>query len=164
MMKHIRIIAFPAFVSLLLGAGCGSSVAIDSFEACALAGNPVMESYPRQCRADGKTFVEQVTPLPPLNIAEFNEPFTLEIGKNRPVLGGLRVTLLDIADSRCPKDVVCIWEGELAAHLQIEGPEDTAPVREITLGTVRNKTANVSGFTFALTEATLTSVTLVVTR
>jgi len=32
---------------------------IDSFEDCAAAGNPVMESYPRQCRtADGKHFVE----------------------------------------------------------------------------------------------------------
>lgn len=31
---------------------------IDSFEECAKAGNPVMESYPAQCRANGKTFVE----------------------------------------------------------------------------------------------------------
>jgi hypothetical protein len=32
---------------------------INSFEECAAAGNPVMESYPRQCRtADGKHFVE----------------------------------------------------------------------------------------------------------
>ena len=32
---------------------------IHSFEECAAAGNPVMESYPRQCRtADGKHFVE----------------------------------------------------------------------------------------------------------
>jgi hypothetical protein len=35
--------------------------AIDSFEACVQAGNPVMESYPRQCRsADGQLFVEEV--------------------------------------------------------------------------------------------------------
>jgi len=34
---------------------------IDSFEACVQAGNPVMESYPRQCRtADGQLFVEEV--------------------------------------------------------------------------------------------------------
>jgi len=34
---------------------------IDSFEECAAAGNPVMESYPRQCRtADGKHFVETI--------------------------------------------------------------------------------------------------------
>lgn len=34
---------------------------IDNFEACVQAGNPVMESYPRQCRAaDGQLFVEEV--------------------------------------------------------------------------------------------------------
>jgi len=35
---------------------------IDSFEECVAAGNPVMESYPRQCRTlDGKHFVESIT-------------------------------------------------------------------------------------------------------
>jgi len=34
---------------------------INSFEDCISAGNPVMESYPRQCRTvDGQTFVEEV--------------------------------------------------------------------------------------------------------
>ena len=33
---------------------------ITSFEECAGAGNPVMESYPRQCRAGGSTFVEDI--------------------------------------------------------------------------------------------------------
>lgn len=33
---------------------------IDSFEKCAKAGNPIMESYPRQCKANGKTFVEDI--------------------------------------------------------------------------------------------------------
>ena len=31
---------------------------ITNFNECAAAGNPVMESYPRQCREDGKTFTE----------------------------------------------------------------------------------------------------------
>lgn len=35
--------------------------AITNFEECAAAGNPVMESYPRQCRApDGQLFVEEI--------------------------------------------------------------------------------------------------------
>lgn len=34
---------------------------IQSFEDCAQAGNPIMESYPRQCRTkDGRLFVEEV--------------------------------------------------------------------------------------------------------
>ncbi|MGH7960514.1 MAG: hypothetical protein ACRERD_01655, partial [Candidatus Binatia bacterium] len=37
----------------------GSQGNINSFDECAGAGNPVMESYPRQCRTpEGKTFVE----------------------------------------------------------------------------------------------------------
>ncbi len=41
--------------------------AISNFEECAAAGNPVMESYPRQCRANGVLYVEQVMvpPMPP---------------------------------------------------------------------------------------------------
>ena len=38
---------------------------VNSFETCAAAGNPVMESYPRQCRAaDGKVFVEVIGDQP----------------------------------------------------------------------------------------------------
>jgi hypothetical protein len=29
---------------------------VDSFESCKAAGNPIMESYPEQCSANGKTY------------------------------------------------------------------------------------------------------------
>ena len=40
---------------------------IDSFQSCAQAGYPVLESYPRQCRTpDGRNFMEEVpSSLPP---------------------------------------------------------------------------------------------------
>lgn len=34
------------------------AAAATNFEECAALGNPIMESYPRQCRANGQTFVE----------------------------------------------------------------------------------------------------------
>jgi hypothetical protein len=35
---------------------------IDSFEDCAAAGYPIMESYPEQCRTpDGRTFVRDIS-------------------------------------------------------------------------------------------------------
>ena len=38
---------------------------INSFEDCVADGNPVMESYPRQCRTeDGKHFVEEISKIP----------------------------------------------------------------------------------------------------
>ncbi len=36
------------------------AVAITNFDECAAAGNPIMESYPRQCRAGGETFTEDI--------------------------------------------------------------------------------------------------------
>lgn len=38
-----------------------AGVVIDSFEDCAAAGYPVMESYPEQCRAHGVLFVREIT-------------------------------------------------------------------------------------------------------
>lgn len=40
--------------------GCTSGESINSFEECVAAGNPVMESYPRQCSANGRNFIEIV--------------------------------------------------------------------------------------------------------
>ncbi len=37
---------------------------IDSFEKCVSAGYPVMESYPRQCRANSQTFTEKISSNP----------------------------------------------------------------------------------------------------
>ena len=61
-----------AVLALALGFGLGFFVRpavpaalITNFESCANAGNPVMESYPRQCRTeDGRLFVEEVAPQP----------------------------------------------------------------------------------------------------
>lgn len=43
--------------------------AVESFERCAQLGFPVMESYPRQCAANGKTYAEQVVPVAPPSAA-----------------------------------------------------------------------------------------------
>ena len=52
----MKIIAILSLV--LLVASCGTN--ITNFEECVGAGNAVMESYPAQCQANGKTFVQQV--------------------------------------------------------------------------------------------------------
>ena len=38
----------------------GTSTEITSFAECAAAGNPVMESFPRQCSFNGQTFIEEI--------------------------------------------------------------------------------------------------------
>lgn len=61
------IIMALALIPVVLAAGCIESQAsqeITSFEECVAAGNPVMESYPRQCRAGDMTFTEEITVEP----------------------------------------------------------------------------------------------------
>jgi len=48
---------------------------ITNFEECIAAGNPAMESYPRQCRTeDGKHFVEVLETVPEAMIYTINPP------------------------------------------------------------------------------------------
>lgn len=50
---------------------------VTNFEDCVAAGNPVMESYPRQCRsAQGDLFVEEVDEgiMPPNEYGDEEEP------------------------------------------------------------------------------------------
>lgn len=50
-----------------------SSKKITSFDECVAAGNPIMESYPEQCAADGQTFVNKKN-LPVLELNETKVP------------------------------------------------------------------------------------------
>ncbi|MFH1632304.1 MAG: Gmad2 immunoglobulin-like domain-containing protein [bacterium] len=47
---------------ILIGAGCtaSSDVVVENFDDCVAAGNPVMESYPQQCRHGDETFTEEI--------------------------------------------------------------------------------------------------------
>ena len=62
--KNIPIILAIVILGVVLLAGWQvdkTPVSIESFNDCVLAGNPVKESYPRQCTVDGKTFIEDVS-------------------------------------------------------------------------------------------------------
>jgi len=48
--------------------GAQPAVLVTNFEECVAAGNPVMESYPRQCRHGGQTYVEDIEPIENGNI------------------------------------------------------------------------------------------------
>lgn len=51
-------------IGIILISGCVRQTAeINSFDDCANAGYPILESYPRQCKTpDGRTFTEKLTP------------------------------------------------------------------------------------------------------
>lgn len=62
--QAIRIIALLLLVFLIAYPLLSKEKApvISSFQECIDAGYPIMESYPRQCKADGNNFVEEITP------------------------------------------------------------------------------------------------------
>lgn len=64
---------------VIVAAGCATQSQITSFAECAAAGNPIMESYPRQCRADGRTFVEEIN-----DSAVLGAPELVQCGAERP--------------------------------------------------------------------------------
>lgn len=48
---------------------------INSFEECVVAGNQVMESYPRQCSANGRVFIEEVgNEVEKIDLIRINNP------------------------------------------------------------------------------------------
>ena len=93
-MKHQKNILILIFVLLMAAVVFyipslnQSDMKINSFEECAEAGFPIMESYPRQCRdAEGNHFVEHInTPVSPEIVDYFYENF---INKAIELSGGL---------------------------------------------------------------------------
>jgi len=58
MIKYLFGTMFVIAMAFLIG--CTPTQEITNFEQCVAAGNPVMESFPRQCRAGENTFTEQL--------------------------------------------------------------------------------------------------------
>ena len=59
-MTSVRSARLSLLLILLLAACTSRNAQVTSFEECVAAGNPVMESYPRQCSAGGKNFTEDI--------------------------------------------------------------------------------------------------------
>jgi hypothetical protein len=58
--ENMRTILLSVFLGMLLLLSACSSPDVTDFESCVAAGNPIMESFPRQCSANGETFVEDI--------------------------------------------------------------------------------------------------------
>ena len=65
---------------------------VSSFEECAESGNPVMESYPRKCSHNGKTFIEDVGNLiDKIDLITLNSPLpNTEISSPLKITGQAR--------------------------------------------------------------------------
>lgn len=56
-----RMILF--FIMLFVIISCTKEIKVTNFDECAKAGNPILESYPRQCTANGESFTEVINVL-----------------------------------------------------------------------------------------------------
>lgn len=69
----VAVVALCAFV--FFSGQRRTVTAVNSFEECAAAGFSIMESYPRQCRAEDKTFTEEINPQPsPSDLIRIDAP------------------------------------------------------------------------------------------
>ncbi|HTK05397.1 MAG TPA: Gmad2 immunoglobulin-like domain-containing protein [Candidatus Eisenbacteria bacterium] len=93
----------------------------------------------------------------------FGTEATLVVGASVRYPDGLIAKLEKIDDSRCPPDVQCIWQGEIAATLRLEGG-DVGASTQLVLGTVRAPESSLAGYSFALLHGEETSIGLVVTK
>src|SRR3989344_8997403 len=58
---------------------------------------------------------------PTNNSSEFGQAITLKLNDRAIFTDGLVVILTQIDDSRCPKNVQCVWAGEVSVVLELSG-------------------------------------------
>lgn len=99
------------------------------------------------------------TPTPA--VQSFGEEFELAKGQTATFSDGLRVQLKSIQDSRCPADVTCIWQGEVAGTFVVSGANLTKS-QEVTISTSTKPETSVSPYQFVFVGGTESRIRLMV--
>lgn len=71
------------------------------------------------------------------------DQFTLKVDETIEA-GGLKLQLLSIRDSRCPKDVRCVWAGAAITTLSVQAPS-TQDTLQFCLGSCGRETPSGGG-------------------
>ncbi len=82
----------------------------------------------------------------------FGKNIALVVGGEANFSDGLYVFVKRLDDSRCPKDVQCIWAGEIAVSMDVSGGKIQIP-DEIRLSTEKMKSKKIDGYTFSINSA-----------
>jgi hypothetical protein len=93
----------------------------------------------------------------------YAETLELRVGESALFADGLSIGLLRIEDSRCPKDAVCVWAGELAAVLSATGGGFGAGQVQIRLGELTGAERTSGSYIFSLKKNSTDGVSFIVT-
>ncbi|HSF28523.1 MAG TPA: dienelactone hydrolase family protein [Nitrosopumilaceae archaeon] len=78
-------------------------------------------------------------------------PFEIQVGDTAQVSNGTEITILNVEDSRCPANVLCVWQGE--AKISINVIKDSQDLGNFVLSTLEEKTIQTfDSFTIKLVE------------
>ena len=58
--RYLLTILIIIILAIILQQTTVQTPVVNNFQECVQAGNPVMESYPRQCRHNGQLFIEEI--------------------------------------------------------------------------------------------------------
>lgn len=83
--------------------------------------------------------------LPGTFIIGLEEDFQINI-EYQSANNSIKFTITEINDSRCPGDVVCVWEGKADVKIEVESPQ----AGSIVLSTYDNLIDTVGNFSFEL--------------
>ncbi|GKS67548.1 hypothetical protein YTPLAS73_10950 [Nitrosarchaeum sp.] len=78
-------------------------------------------------------------------------PIGLKIGETANINSELKMTLLDIEDSRCPVDVTCIWEGTVLVKIQLKKGVQDLGIHTIPMETMEDTEQTFDGYYIRLT-------------
>jgi len=90
----------------------------------------------------------------PIIVVELGIPFRLQYGHSARFDGENLLKFQDvISDSRCPTDIVCVWEGEVEVQLEYINSEGNAT--RFSLSSVNNMDEQVGNYLFVMDNAVL---------
>jgi hypothetical protein len=78
-------------------------------------------------------------------------PIGLGIGETASIDSDLTMTLLEVEDSRCPSDVVCVWQGTVMAKIQLKKGGQDLGIHTIPMETIDGKEKTFEGYYIRLT-------------
>ena len=78
-------------------------------------------------------------------------PFEIQVGDSAQFTNGAEITILNVEDSRCPADALCVWQGE--AKISINVIKDSQDLGNFVLSTLQEKTTqSFDSFTIKLVQ------------